>query len=205
MKLRLRWGTRFCEGEAAMSVAAVVLAAGASTRLGAPKQLARLGEEMLLERAVRVAREAGCSPVVVVLGAEFAQVLGNSLLGDAVPVINDQWTEGMASSIRLGVRMLEVVAREAAGVVLMTCDMPAVTAAHLRALMASGERTASRYAGRSGVPAYFPASNFEALMALQGDAGARELLRSARGVDLAGGELDVDTAEDLTRARELFG
>jgi len=188
-----------------MSVAAVVLAAGASTRLGELKQLVVLGEETLLERAVRAAREAECSPVVVVLGAEFAQVLGNSLLGDAVPVINDQWKEGMASSIRLGVRTLGFVAKQAAGVVLMTCDMPAVTGAHLRALMASGERTASCYAGRSGVPAYFPVSDFDALMELQGDAGARALLRTARGVDLAGGELDVDTAEDLARARELFG
>jgi molybdenum cofactor cytidylyltransferase len=188
-----------------MSVAAVVLAAGASTRLGELKQLVVLGEETLLERAVRVAREAGCSPVVVVLGAEFAQVLGNSLLGEAVPVINDRWTEGMASSIRLGVRTLGFVAKAAAGVVLMTCDMPAVTAVHLRALMGSGERTASCYAGRSGVPAYFPASGFDALMELQGDAGARALLRTARSVELAGGELDVDTAEDLARARELFG
>jgi molybdenum cofactor cytidylyltransferase len=122
-----------------------------------------------------------------------------------VQVINDQWKEGMASSIRLGVRTLGVVAKAAAGVVLMTCDMPWVTASHLRALMTSGERTASCYAGRNGVPAFFPASNFEALMELQGDAGARALLRAARGVALAGGELDVDTAEDLARARALFG
>lgn len=188
-----------------MTTAAVVLAAGASTRLGELKQLVRLGEETLLERAVRVAREAGCSPVVVVLGAEYAQVLGNSLLGDAVPVINDKWEEGMASSIRLGVRTLGFVAKGAEGVVLMTCDMPAVTVSHLRALMASGEVTASRYAGRSGVPAYFSAGYFDRLMALQGEAGARKLLRSAHCVDLEGGELDVDTAADLARAQELFG
>lgn len=188
-----------------MKTAAVVLAAGASARLGSLKQLALVGGETLLKRAVRVAREAECSPVVVVLGAEYVQVLGNNSLGDALTAINDQWAEGMASSIRLGVRSLGLVANQVAGVVLMTCDMPAVTAAHLRALMASGERTASYYAGRSGVPAYFPAGAFGELMELQGDAGARELLRAARGVDLAGGELDVDTAEDLARARELFG
>ena len=87
-----------------MSVAAVVLAAGASTRLGEPKQLVRLGGETLLERAVRVAREAGCSPVMVVVGANYAQVLRESALGDAVPVVNEEWDEGMATSIRLGVR-----------------------------------------------------------------------------------------------------
>lgn len=186
------------------SVAAVVLAAGASMRLGELKQLACLGEETLLERAVRVAREAGCSPVVVVLGAEYAQVLGNSLLGDAVPVINDEWDQGMASSIRLGVWTLGFVAKDVEGVVLMTCDQPAVTADHLRLLMSRVEVKASRYAERNGVPAFFPTNYFGKLMALRGDAGARELLAEARFEELADGELDVDTVEDLERARKLF-
>jgi len=185
-------------------VAAVVLAACASTRLGELKQLAFLGKETLLQRAVRVAREAGCSPVVVVLGAEHSQV-GNSLLSDAVPVINDEWDEGMASSIRLGVRSLRLVAKDAEGVVLMTCDQPAVTAEHLRLLMSRIEMKASRYAKRNGVPAFFPEEYFDKLMALKGDAGARELLAEARYVELEGGELDVDTVEDLERARALFG
>lgn len=188
-----------------MKTAAVVLAAGASKRLGELKQLVLLGEETLLERAVRVASEAGCAPVVVVVGAEYAQVLGNCQLGDAVPVINDRWEEGMASSIRLGVRTLGTIAKDAAGVVIMTCDQPAVTASHLRTLTDGGEVTASHYAGRSGVPAYFPASMFGELMKLRGDAGARELLRTARSVQLPHGELDVDTTVDLDRMRELFG
>lgn len=188
-----------------MRVAGVVLAAGASTRLGEPKQLVRLGGETLLERSVRVAREAGCEPVVVVLGASYLDVLANTVLGDAVPVINDMWAEGMANSIRLGVRSLQFVAKTAKGAVLMACDQPAVTAAHLGALMASGERTASSYAGRRGVPAYFPAKAFPSLMELRGDAGARELLRGADAIDLADGELDVDTAEDLAEAERRFG
>ena len=191
-----------------MSVAAVVLAAGASRRLGSPKQLAIVGNETLLERAVRVACEAGCSPVIVVLGAKSVEVLGDSALGDVVPVvpvINDQWKEGMASSIRLGIRTCGIAARGAEGVMLMTCDQPAVTVEHLRLLIGGTEMKASRYAGRNGVPAFFPARYFDRLMALTGDAGARELLASAEAVELKGGELDVDTAEDLARARELFG
>ena len=188
-----------------MKTAAVVLAAGASTRLGEPKQLAELAGETLLERAVRAAREAGCAPVVVVLGALYAEILAYSQLGDVVPVINDKWRKGMASSIRLGVRALGFVAKDADGVVLMTCDQPAVTAAHLRALMKTGEATASHYAERNGVPAYLPAAAFAQLMELRGDMGARELLREAAEVELAHGELDVDTTEDLARARELFG
>jgi CTP:molybdopterin cytidylyltransferase MocA len=181
--------------------AAVVLAAGASTRLGEPKQLARLAGETLLERAVRTAREAGCSPVVVVLGAEAGLIVEQSDLSDAVVAVNDEWSEGVASSIRVGVGAVQ----NADGVVLMTCDQPAVTEAHLRALMKTGEATASHYAGRNGVPAYLPKTAFAQLMELRGDMGARELLRGAAALELAHGELDVDTTEDLARARELFG
>ena len=180
-----------------MKTAAVVLAAGASTRLGSAKQVARLDGETLLERAVRVAREAGCSPVVVVLGAAAASIRAGCSLGDAVVVVNEDWASGMGSSVGCGVQALGYVD----GCVLMACDMPAVTAAHLRELGASGEVTASYYAGRRGVPAYFPADLFGELMQLRGDAGARELLSSARAVELAGGEVDVDTVGDLERVR----
>ena len=92
---------------------------------------------------------------------------------------------------------LESAAKDAEGVLLMTCDQPAVTAEHLRSLMSRAEVKASRYAGRSGVPAFFPKRVFRSLMELQGDAGARELLAEARYEELENGELDVDTAEDL--------
>ena len=180
--------------------AAVVLAAGASTRLGEPKQLAVVGGERLLERAVRVAREAGCAPVVVVLGARAEEIRAACVLGDARVVVNEEWSEGMGASVRVGVGAVG----DAEGAVLMTCDQPAVTAEHLRALMAVGDVAASAYAGRCGVPAYFPAKAFAALMELWGDAGARGLLREAATVDLDGGELDVDTAADLDEAKRRF-
>jgi CTP:molybdopterin cytidylyltransferase MocA len=101
-------------------------------------------------------------------------------------------------------RTLGLVAKEADGVVLMACDQPAVTAEHLRSLMKSGEATASAYAGRRGVPAYLPSAAFAQLMDLRGDAGARELLHEATAVELVGGELDIDTAEDLAEAEPRF-
>jgi CTP:molybdopterin cytidylyltransferase MocA len=182
-------------------IAAVVLAAGASTRLGEPKQLVMLGRETLLERAVRTARTAGCHPVLVVLGAAAQQIRERCELGDAVLLVNEAWEEGMASSIKVGVDGVG----GADGVVLMTCDQPAVTAEHLRALAGSGEVTASAYDGRRGVPAYFPAASFPDLLELRGDVGARELLRSAAAMELHNGELDVDTELELSLARELFG
>jgi molybdenum cofactor cytidylyltransferase len=186
-------------------IAAIVLAAGASTRLGEPKQLLNIGGETLLERTVRVARDAVCIPVVVVLGAAYIQILANIRLADAVPVINDEWQEGMAGSIRLGVRTLGFIAKGAEGVLLMACDQPAITVKHLTLLMTTQEIKASQYAGRNGVPAYFPRKYFPQLTSLTGDAGARTLLAQARSENLLHGELDIDTAEDLAQARKLFG
>ena len=182
-----------------MRVGAVVLAAGASTRLGRPKQLATLAGVRLLERSVRVATAAGCAPVVVVLGAAAEEIARACDLGAALVVRNDDWAEGMASSIRVGIGALV----ELEGAIVMTCDQPAVTAEHLRALMGAS-RVASSYAGRRGVPAFFPASDFAALRMLRGDAGARSLLADAPAIELAGGELDVDTAEALELARSLY-
>lgn len=185
-----------------MKVATIVLAAGDSTRLGSPKQLVKLGSETLLERSVRVAGEAGCSPVIVVLGASAQEIFSACELGDASVVINADWEEGMAASIVCGIAAVDGLVE---GAIVMACDQPAVTADHLRALIGDGTVTASAYAGRRGVPAYFPAAGFDDLMELQGDVGARELLKAARVVELPNGELDVDRAEDLQRAIELFG
>ena len=187
------------------SIAAIILAAGASRRLGEPKQLLRLNGETLLARAIRTAREAGCSPILVVVGAEYPQILGNCALGHAIPVINDRWQEGMASSIVLGVRALGFLPQKVEGAVLMVCDQPAVTPEHLGALASAAALTASSYAGRKGVPAYFPSKVFPELAKLTGDAGARELLRDAPAVELSGGELDIDTAAERAEAEWRFG
>jgi molybdenum cofactor cytidylyltransferase len=179
---------------------AVILAAGASTRLQEPKQLVMIGRENLLERSARVAAEAGCLPVVVVLGFSAELVRKSCDLGGSEVVINEDWAEGMGTSIGIGIRSLIDVE----GAVVMTCDMPAVTASHLRELVTTGETAASFYGGRHGVPAYFPKSAFPLLAELRGDAGAKDLLQSARTVDLPGGESDVDTLQDVHQARERF-
>jgi CTP:molybdopterin cytidylyltransferase MocA len=87
----------------------------------------------------------------------------------------------------------------------MTCDMPAVASDHLQALTASGVITASCYAGRNGVPAYFPRAAFSELARLSGDSGARELLRTAPAIVLPHGEFDVDTPYDLAMMVKSFG
>lgn len=189
-----------------LSVAAIILAAGGSTRLGEAKQLVMLNGEMLLERALRIAREAGCAPVVIVLGAEAERIRAACALDEAAITINARWREGMASSIRAGVVFLSTSDEDGkiAGTIVMTCDQPAVTAGHLRALAASGQVAASEYAGRRGVPAYFPRGSFAALSELNGEAGARDLLCDAQTIPLDGGELDIDTGAELNEARRRF-
>ncbi len=185
-------------------VAAIILAAGSSRRLGEAKQMVRLGGETLLQRAVRVADEAGLEPIYVVVSREQMMEFGVTSLANCSALINERAKEGMASSIRVGVRQaLEI---GVTGIVVLACDQPAVTPGHLRKLLVAEEQVlASSYAGRRGVPAYFPARIFPELMAVQGDAGARSLLQGVQCVELANGEFDVDTPEDLARAQSLFG
>lgn len=184
------------------AVAAIVLAAGASTRLGTPKQLVQLGSETLLERTVRVALEAGLCPVLTIIRSDL--VLDPRPSG-MIPVVNREPAEGMASSIRAGLQALATDGTHVSGAIILACDQPAVTAEHLRQLaVGRDEVIASAYAGRKGVPAYFPLAAFEALLALRGDHGARDLLKGARSIPLPGGELDIDTTQELDRARTLY-
>ncbi len=173
--------------------AAIILAAGSSSRLGRPKQTVLLNEETLLDRAVRTARDGGASDVIVVLGAFADDVQAACQLHDCRIVRNAGWQTGMGSSIRTGIEAVQ----GKSGAVLLTCDMPYVSAAHLRALTRSGNLTASGYASAKGIPAYFPASYFAELRQLEGNATAKHLLRTADEVELNGGEMDVDTEEDV--------
>lgn len=184
-----------------------MLAAGASTRLGQPKQLVTYRGERLLDRAIRTAFEAGAEPIFVVLGAAHEQMLSALDRNVHTPriLINKAWASGMASSLRLG-----AAAAERAGVddlLVLTCDQIAVTREHLRHLVEASRRehvVASYYRSRRGIPVLFPDFAFHALQDLQGDAGARELLQddAVLTVPLPGGELDLDTPEDLQALSE---
>lgn len=187
-----------------MSVAAVILAAGASTRLGQPKQLVELGGERLLERAVRTAREAGLSPVIVVVGARAAEITAQCDLREAQIVRCERWAEGMSQALAAGIGA--IAETNAASCVVLTADMPFVTPLHLQSLTRRrSEVRASEYAGRKGVPAHFPRSTFAELQRLEGDTGARDLLQASLAIDLNDNALDIDTPQDLAVARARFG
>ncbi len=189
----------------AAALHALVLAAGASTRFGSPKQLVRLQGRPLLHRAVANAAEIAGQAVLVVLGAHAAELAPLLRHSTASVVVNRDWSEGIASSIRAGIAHLPP---SCDGVLLMLADQAAVTVEDLRRLAGVWRRqpeyiAASRYEATVGVPAIFPRSDFRELAALRGDRGARDLLRRAAdrvvAIELANAGIDIDTPEDLLR------
>lgn len=182
-----------------MPLPAIVLAAGAGRRMGGPKALLEVGGETLLRRAVRVALEAGCTPVLAVVGA------WDPCLADleARTVPNPGASDGMASSIRAGVAALP---EEAEAALLLAVDQPAVDAALLRRLADLHRRepirpAACAYAGTLGIPAILPRRLFPELLALRGDRGAKPLLlrEGAAALPFPEGARDLDRPEDLLR------
>jgi molybdenum cofactor cytidylyltransferase len=192
-----------------MSIAAIILAAGASRRLGQPKQLVACDGERLLERALRLAREAGASPILVVLGANFAPICASIPFNAAIPVFNEKWEQGVSTSIHAGLNEADVRAPDAAGALIMACDQPRLSSEHLRALLTTFAEqpqlsiVASSYAGTSGIPAVFPKSVYSKLHTLHGDKGARALLAKPPCplivLPFEGGEVDIDLPSDLAR------
>jgi molybdenum cofactor cytidylyltransferase len=184
----------------------VLLAAGASRRLGRPKQLLVWQGETLVRRIARAALEAGVDELIVVVGAERDAVVA-ALAGLEVRVVeNERWPEGIGASIATGAR-----AASGAAVLLLLADQPGVDAALLAELIAAmeagHERVACAYGGVIGVPALFSAaSDLAALRELSGERGARELLRRAETAVLAipaeqAGH-DIDDEADWRRWQE---
>lgn len=185
---------------------AVILAAGASTRMGTPKQLLPVQGEPLIVRVVNAALASRAWPVVVVLGANAERI--RPVLA-RLPVLiaeNPAWAEGMAASIRAGVTALRQFSRSLDGAVVALCDQPAFSAEVIDRLVAAQRATnrsivAARYAGRNGAPAFFLRDHFASLASLTGEEGARSLLNgettAVAAVDLPPLAQDLDTPEDF--------
>jgi molybdenum cofactor cytidylyltransferase len=187
---------------------AIVLAAGASSRLGQAKQLVVHRGRPLLRGAAEEALAARCDRVLVVLGAHEREVRA-ALVGLPVDVVvNDGWGEGMASSIRCGVEWAVREGGEAwEGALFLVCDQPALSAAHLERLLGARQEgvaaVASRYAGSVGIPAFIGRALFPRLLELRGNEGAKRVLVASAPatVDWPEGAIDLDTPEDLASLR----
>ena len=185
----------------------LVLAAGGSSRLGAPKQLLRIRGRRLLSRVIDSAEAVTPGRVVVVVGADALRM--RSLIRRHHPgthsVDNSRWAEGMAGSLQAG---LSVLPSRATAALLLLSDQPAVGEASLRRLIRAwrrrpGKPVAAAYGQVVGVPAILPRALWREARELRGDTGARELLRAgqtvAAEVDMPEAAWDIDTPDDLRR------
>jgi nicotine blue oxidoreductase len=210
------------EGRAAgQGVAALILAAGAGTRMGGPKALLEFRGRLLIERAIDAARAGGCAQVVAVLGAAAQEVQRRADLRGARIVVNQGWSEGVGSSLRAGLAELARDARfgqfaafsetyrasvDAALVLLV--DQPLVGADAVRAVLGAwrdGARlAAASYGGRRGHPVLLGREHWAAAsQSAAGDVGARPFLaaHAARLVlvpcDAVADPRDLDVPADL--------
>lgn len=195
--------------DASLRIAAIVLAAGRSTRMGpANKLLADVGGKPMVRRVAEAALASRAAPVLVVTGHMAADV-GAALDGTDVTLVpNPDYASGLASSLKAGIRTLPA---HCDGALFLLGDMPGITAAHLDALIgafAADSIVVPVHAGRQGNPVLWPARYFPDLLNLDGDAGAKRLLAvhrsNVREIDLDTDAIfaDIDTPEALARARQ---
>lgn len=190
--------------------AIVILAAGASSRLGSSKQLLTYRGKSFLCNAVDIALETGCQSVFAVLGANI-ELLRKELKDKPVSIIeNTGWQEGMASSIRCGLKNIMNTILRPDSVIFMVCDQPFITSSLLLSLLERRNETgmpivASKYEDkpgsyRMGTPALFHKNFFPALIQLKGDAGAMKIIQQynneAATVLFPEGAIDIDTLAD---------
>ncbi|MBE9004000.1 nucleotidyltransferase family protein [Fortiea sp. LEGE XX443] len=186
-------------------VGLIVLAAGASTRMGTPKQLLRYNQQSLIRHIVEVAIASVCQPVIVVLGA-YAELIQPEIDPIQVHIVkNPLWNEGMSTSIRVGMEALNTINPDAEAVVIMLCDQPFVSPQFINQLVevhqTSGKLiVASEYAYTLGVPALFNRALFAKLTTLSGTAGAKQLIKNyaqeVLAIPFPEGLIDLDTPKD---------
>ncbi len=190
----------------------VLLAAGKSARMGQAKQLLQYKGKSLVRHSVEAALQAALGPIILVTGANAPAVAQEVWDGQLLVVQNTGWGEGIASSIRCGLGTLLNADPIITQAIFMVCDQPFVTPTLLKQLVLAREDTgkpiiACEYAGTMGTPVLFSAEFFPQLMLLQGDEGAKKLLRQYSAkvgtVPFEQGGFDIDTPDDYTRLSNL--
>lgn len=193
-----------------MRIAALILAAGRSTRMGANKLLEILHEKPLVRHVTDAARASHASPLIIVTGHEREKLSASLLDIDATFIDNPLYAEGLSTSLRAG---LAAVPKECAGVVILLGDMPLVSPEIINTLIAAAPTGTAKLAlvpvfnGEWGNPVVLMRDAFADVSALTGDAGARKYLMQHRDqvfevpVNDASVLVDLDTPEALARAR----
>lgn len=183
----------------------VILAGGASTRLGKPKQSLQYHGKTLLSHAVDEAINARADAVVLILGKN-ADLFQKEIDKEKVHVVvNKDWVEGMASSVRLGLDTLLKIKPYIDAVIFMVCDQPHISSSVLNALITKQQKTTKQivtcnYGESIGPPALFHKKYFRELAKLNGDVGARNIIEQnmhdVATILFPEGKIDIDTEED---------
>ncbi|MCB0167535.1 MAG: putative selenium-dependent hydroxylase accessory protein YqeC [Anaerolineae bacterium] len=185
--------------------AAVILAAGGSTRFGSPKQLAPWRDKTFIEHVVDTTLASAANPVIVVLGAEVEQCRRLLQHKSVTIVINDRWADGQSTSMQAGLAALPANVSSA---LFLLVDLPGVTADVLNAIIDRHRQTLAplvwpEFAGRRGNPVLFDRALFAELSHISGDTGGRPVLLAHKDqaerviVAQPGIIQDVDRPEDL--------
>jgi len=190
------------------AVAAVVLAAGASTRLGQPKQLAPIGGRPALAYTLDALRASSLNRIVLVLGHNADEIAAALDLTEITVVRNDAYAEGQSTSVRAGVKAL---GDDIAAALMVVGDQPLLAPTVVDAIVHAYEQTGGPfivpvYAGEWGNPVLLARATWPLLDNLKGDTGARPILRKHMDmvleVPVPGSLLDdIDTPEDYARIR----
>lgn len=193
-------------------VAAVILAAGGSTRMrGDAKQLLRWGDGTLVQNAAQIAARARVSEIIVVTGNRAEEVTRALAGAPARIVLNPDWASGRASSVRAGIQALSA---KTAAALFINADQPFLTPQVIDALIARYATTraaivAPTFEGQTGSPVLFARELFDELAALTGDVGGKAMFEKYRArmetipIDDARAAIDLDTPEDYAHAREM--
>ncbi len=185
------------------NIYSIILAAGASRRMGQLKQLLEWQNQSLLEHAIQNVQSLLKERVIVVLGAHAESIQTAINLDSVTVIVNSDWQEGIASSIRAGVQALPM---SASAVLILLCDQPLIGSTLIQTLLTGWQNEPTRmvacqYGNSVGVPALFPAEFFRRLLQLKGDQGAKHLLMEFGDrllkMPLPEAELDIDTTGDF--------
>lgn len=190
------------------NIAAVILAAGSSSRLGQPKQLVPYAEKTLLQHTLDTVLPFKFGSKVLVLGANSSKILAATSTQEFEVIQNQHWQQGMGSSISLATQQV-LNNSSIAHILFFLSDQPFINKELINSLIKShkNEITACRYQDNVGVPAIFSRSYFKELTELQGDKGAKKIMERYKPaitiVDFEKGYIDIDTKEDLIKLNEL--
>ncbi len=195
------------------NVGLIILAAGASVRYGASKQLLSFNGETFLRRIVQESVQSICQPIVAVFGADAQNLSRHVEEFNIFTVQNEDWEKGMGTSISVGIEKLLEIDKEVGGAVITVCDQPFVNSRIINRLVQDFYQKqaliiASRYAETLGVPALFSRRLFPELKALKNSGGAKDLIKQffdeTAAIDFSEGAIDIDTPEDFRRLKKDF-